>query len=161
MNATAPSRAGLDQLHQAMAARVEKGEMPGIVTLVAGASAMHVDEIGTMGFGDDRPLRRDAIFRITSMTKPILAVATMLLIEDGRLALDGPADRLRPERAGRRVLRRVDGPLDETVPADRPITVEDLLTFRMGYGFIVEPTFNPPYPVIQRAEELQLVMAQP
>jgi CubicO group peptidase (beta-lactamase class C family) len=161
MNVSAPSPAGLDQLHQAMAARVEQGELPGIVTLVAADGAVHVDVIGTMGFDDDRPLRQDTIFRITSMTKPILAVATMLLIEDGRLALDEPIDRLLPELAGRRVLQRVDGPLDETVPARRPITVEDLLTFRMGYGLIVEPTFNPPYPVSRRAEELQLVMAQP
>jgi CubicO group peptidase (beta-lactamase class C family) len=144
-----------------MAARVEKGELPGIVTLVAQGDDMHVDAIGAMAFGDHRPLRRDTIFRITSMTKPILATATMLLIEDCRLALDEPVDRLLPELANRRVLQRVDGPLDETVPADRPITVEDLLTFRLGYGFIVAPTFNPPYPVIQRAEELQLVMAQP
>jgi CubicO group peptidase (beta-lactamase class C family) len=144
-----------------MAARVERGELPGIVTLVAQGDDMHVDAIGAMAFGDHRPLRRDTIFRITSMTKPILATATMLLIEDSRLALDEPVDRLLPELANRRVLQRVDGPLDETVPADRPITVEDLLTFRLGYGFIVAPTFNPPYPVIQRAEELQLVMAQP
>jgi CubicO group peptidase (beta-lactamase class C family) len=158
---SAPSQAGLDRLHQAMAARVENGELPGILTLVAQGNDVHVDAIGAMGFGDDRPLRRDAIFRITSMTKPILAAATMLLIEDGRLALDEPVDRMLPELANRRVLQRVDGPLHETVPAHRPITVEDLLTFRPGYGFIVEPTFNPPYPVIQRAEELQLVMAQP
>ena len=116
-----------------------------------------------MGFGDDRPMRRDTIFRMTSMTKPILGAATMLLVDDGRLALDEPVSRLLPELADRRVLKRVDGPLDETVPAIRPITVEDLLTFRPGYGFIIaEPTaFNPPYPVIKRAEELQLVMAQP
>lgn len=161
MNTSAPSQAGLDRLHQAMAARVEKGELPGIVTLVAQGDDAHVDTIGAMAFGDHRPLRRDTVFRITSMTKPILATATMLLIEDGRLALDEPVGRLLPELANRRVLQRVDGPLDETVPADRPITVEDLLTFRLGYGFIVAPTFNPPYPVIQRAEELQLAMAQP
>ncbi|HXM55827.1 MAG TPA: serine hydrolase domain-containing protein [Candidatus Dormibacteraeota bacterium] len=163
MNTSAPTQAGLDRLHQAMAARVDKGELPGIVTLVAYGDDVHVDEVGSMAFGGDRPLTRDAIFRITSMTKPILAVATMLLIEDGRLALDEPVDRLLPELAHRRVLRRVDGPLDETVPAERPITAQDLLTFRMGYGFIIEApaTFNPPYPVIQRAEELELVMAQP
>src|SRR5260370_8451145 len=108
-------------------------------------------------------MRRDTIFRITSMTKPILGAATMLLVGDGRLAVAGPVSGRLPELAARRVLKRVDGPLDQTVPANRPITVEDLLTFRPGYGFIiVEPTtFNPPYPIIQRAEELQLAMAQP
>jgi len=84
-------------------------------------------------------MRRDTIFRITSMTKPILATATMMLVEDGRLALDEPVDRLLPELANRRVLKRIDGPLDDTVPANRPITIEDLLTFRMGYGMLFEP----------------------
>jgi CubicO group peptidase (beta-lactamase class C family) len=146
-----------------MAARVENGGLPGIVTLVAQGDDVYVDVVGAMAFGGNRPMRRDTIFRITSMTKPILGAATMLLVDDGRLALDEPVDRLLPELAARRVLNRVDGPLDETAPAIRPITVEDLLTFRPGYGFIIaEPTtFNPPYPVIQRAEELQLAMAQP
>src|SRR6266542_1600271 len=106
-------------------------------------------------------MRRDTIFRITSMTKPILATATMMLVEDGRLALDEPVDRLLPELANRRVLKRIDGPLDDTVPANRPITIEDLLTFRMGYGMLFEPSFEPPYPVIKAATELQLTMGEP
>lgn len=163
MKDSALTRAVLDRLHQAMAARVESGSLPGIVTLVAQGDDVHVDVIGAMEFGGDRPMRRDTIFRITSMTKPILAAGTMLLVDDGRLALDEPVTSLLPELAGRRVLTRVDGPLDETVPADRPITVEDLLTFRPGYGFIVvEPaTLNPPYPIIERAKQLELAMAQP
>ncbi|MGH6958118.1 MAG: serine hydrolase domain-containing protein, partial [Caulobacteraceae bacterium] len=76
------------------------------------------------------------LFRIASMTKPVTAAATLMLIEEGRLALDEPVDRLLPELAGRRVLRRLDGPLDGTVPARRPITVEDLLTFRLGLGLV-------------------------
>src|SRR3989442_2750398 len=95
------------------------------------------------------------------MTKPILALATMMLVEDGRLALDEPADRLLPELADRKVLKRIDGPLDETVPARRPIRVEDLLTFRMGHGLIMEPTFDPPYPIVNAARDLQLVMGPP
>ena len=163
MKSSALTRAGIDRLHEAMVARVDSGGLPGIVTLVAKGDDVHFDVIGKMAFGDDKPMRRDTIFRITSMTKPILGAATMLLIDDGRLALDEPVSRFLPELADRSVLKRVDGPLDETVPASRPITVEDLLTFRPGYGFIiVEPTsFNPPYPVIRRAEELQLAMAQP
>jgi CubicO group peptidase (beta-lactamase class C family) len=85
----------------------------------------------------------------------------MMLVEDGRLALDEPVDRLLPELADRRVLTRIDGPLDQTVPATRPITVEDLLTFRMGHGIIFEPGFQPPYPIITAADDLRLVMAQP
>ena len=155
------SHAGLDLLHEAMAARVAKGELPGMVTLVAHGDDARVDTIGVMAFGSDEPMRRDTIFRITSMTKPILALATMMLVEDGRLALDEPADALLPELAHRQVLKRIDGPLDETVPARRPITVEDLLTFRMGHGLITEPTFDPPYPIVNAARDLELVMGPP
>src|SRR5947208_7364233 len=112
---TSLSQTGLDRLHQAMAARVARGEMPGMVTLVAKGDEVHVDAIGTMAFGGDQPMRRDTIFRITSMIKPILAAATMLLVEDGTVALDESVDRLLPELANRRVLRHIDGPLDDTV----------------------------------------------
>jgi len=161
MSTSSPSQAGLDRLHRAMAARVAKGEMPGIVTAVAHGDEVRVDAIGTMAFGGDEPMRRDTIFRITSMTKPILAAATMMLVEDGALALEEPVDRLLPELAGRRVLRHVDCPLDDTVAADRPITVEDLLTFRMGHGTLIEPTFDPPFPIVTAAGELQLAMGPP
>ena len=154
-------QAGLDRLHEAMAARVAKGEFPGMVTLVARGEDVHVDAIGTMAFGSNEPMRRDTIFRITSMTKPILAAATMMLVEGGVLSLDEPVDRLLPELADRKVLKRIDGPLDETVPARRPITVDDLLTFRMGNGLIMEPTFDPPYPIVNAAKELELVMGPP
>src|SRR5256884_3533505 len=155
------AEAGLDRLHEAMAARVAKGELPGMVTLLAQGEGVHVDPIGVMAFDSAEPMRRDTIFRITSMTKPILAAATMMLVEDGALTLDEPVDRLLPELANRRVLKRIDGPLDETVPARRPITVDDLLTFRMGHGLIMEPTFDPPYPIVLAAKELQLVMGPP
>jgi CubicO group peptidase (beta-lactamase class C family) len=158
---TSLSQTALDRLHQAMAARVERGEMPGMVTLVARGDDVYLDAIGTMAFGGGQPMRRDVIFRITSMTKPILATATMLLVEDGTVALDEPVDRLLPELANRRVLRQIDGPLDDTVAANRPITVEDLLTFRMGHGMLFEPTFEPPFPIVRAANELQLVMGPP
>src|SRR2546427_6306668 len=145
------SQAGLDRLHEAMAARVANGELPGVVTLVAHGEDVHVDAIGVMAFGGNEPMRRDTIFRITSMTRPILATATMMLVEDGKVALDEPVDRLLPELADRKVLKRIDGPLDDTVPARRPITVEDLLTFRMGPGLIFAPTFDPPCPMITAA----------
>src|SRR5438309_10510404 len=108
---TSLSQTGLERLHEAMAARVAKSDMPGIVTLVARGDDVHVDAIGTMAFDGDRPMRRDAIFRIASLTKPVLAAATMLLVEDGTVALEEPVDRLLPELADRRVLRRIDGPL--------------------------------------------------
>ena len=155
------SPAGLARLHDAMAGRVAKGEMPGMVTLVARREDVQVDAIGVMAFGAKESMRRDTIFRIASMTKPILATATMILVEDGKLAVDEPVDRLLPELADRKVLKRIDGPLDDTVPVRRPITVEDLLTFRMGHGMVFGPTFQPPYPIIAAAEGLQLVMGPP
>jgi CubicO group peptidase (beta-lactamase class C family) len=161
LETTSLSRDALDRLREAMEARVARGELPGMVHLVARGDEVHVDAIGRMAFGGAEPMRRDTIFRITSMTKPVLATATMMLVEDGRLALDEPVDRLLPELADRRVLRRVDGPLAETVPASRPITVEDLLTFRMGHGLILEPTFDPPFPIVKAAERLQLATLQP
>jgi CubicO group peptidase (beta-lactamase class C family) len=155
------SRAGLDRLHQAMESRVARGELPGMVTLIAHDDDVHVDTIGVKAFGSDDPMQRDTIFRVASMTKPILAAATMMLVEDGKLALEEPVYRLLPELVNRRVLKHIDGPLDDTVPANRPITVEDLLTFRMGHGMIFEPSFQPPYPVIRAADDLQLVMGPP
>ena len=94
-------------------------------------------------------MRRDTIFRIASMTKPITAVATMMLVEECKLRLDEPVDRLLPELADRKVLQRLDGPLDDTVPAHRPITVRDLLTFRLGFGGLFGPGQSP----IQQAME--------
>lgn len=155
------TQAGTDRLHDAMAARVDRGELPGLVTLVAKGDDVRVDAIGFSTFDSVEPMRRDTIFRIASMTKPILAAATMMLVEDGRLSLAEPVDRLLPELADRRVLKQIDGPLDETVPADRPILVEDLLTLRMGFGTILEPTFDPPFPVNQAVHERQLVLGPP
>jgi CubicO group peptidase (beta-lactamase class C family) len=154
-------RVGLAHLHDAMAARVARRELVGVVYLVAHGGRLHVDTIGTLSLGGDGPMRRGTPFRIASLTKPIIAAATMMLVEDGRLTLDEPVDRLLPELADRRVLTQIDGPLDQTVPATRPITVEDLLTFRMGHGMIFDPSFQPPYPIITAASSLQLVMDQP
>ena len=95
---------------------------PGLVTLVGRRGEVHVDAIGKKALESDDAMRRDTIFRIASMTKPITAVAAMILVEECRLRLDEPVDRLLPELADRRVLKRLDGPLDDTVPADRPIT---------------------------------------
>jgi CubicO group peptidase (beta-lactamase class C family) len=155
------SRVDLERLHAAMATRVANNEMPGMVILIAHGDDVHVDSIGVKAFGSTDPMRRDTVFRIASMTKPILTAATMMLVEDGQLQLTDPVDRWLPELANRRVLSHVDGPLDDTVPANRPITVDDLLTFRMGFGILTEPTFNPPVPINNSATALQLVLGEP
>ena len=94
---------------------------------------------------------RDTIFRIASMTKPIAAVAAMILVEECALRLDDPVDALLPELSGRRVLRSIDSPLDDTVPAGRSITLRDLLTLRMGLGAILAPPGQ--YPIQEAMDE--------
>jgi CubicO group peptidase (beta-lactamase class C family) len=141
--------AGLAHLHDVMSEHVESGEMPGLVTLVARGDDVHIDTIGSASFADDSSLDRSAIFRIASLTKPITAVATMSLVEEGVLRLDQPVDDLLPELAHPRVLRAIDAELDDTVAADRPITVEDLLSYRLGFGSVMAPPDS--YP-IQRTE---------
>src|SRR5215207_4505239 len=155
------SQAGLDRLHAAMAARIERGELPGLVLLIARGDQVHVDAIGVKAFGGTEPMRRETPFRITSLTKPIVAAVTMMLVEDGALGLADPVERWLPELANRRVLKNIDGPLDSTVAARRSITVEDLLTFRMGFGLLTEPTFDPPFPINNAANELQLFLGPP
>jgi CubicO group peptidase (beta-lactamase class C family) len=125
--------------------------VPGLVALVSRRGEVHVDAIGRKAVGRD-PIRRDTIVRISSMTKPITAAATMILVEECKLRLDEPVDRLLPELAGRNVLKRLDGPLDDTLPANRPISVLDLLTFRMGFGIVM-----PPGTPIQKAMSEQLL----
>ncbi len=159
IDALSPS--GLHRLHEAMADRVGRGELPGLVTLLARGDEVHVDVIGTHDVDGATPMSRDTLFRAGSLTKPMLAAVTLMLVEDGVLDLAEPVDRLLPELAGRRVLARVDGPLEQTVPAHRPVTVEDLLTFRMGFGIITEPEVNPPYPIVRAAEALRLALAAP
>ena len=153
------SKARLDHMHNVMAGYVELGEVPGLITLVSRRGEVHVDVIGTKAYDDSDPMQRDTIFRISSMTKPITAVATMILVEECKVRLDEPVDRLLPELAGRQVLKRLDGPLDDTVPANRPITVRDLLTFRMGFGQMM--ALPDAYPILMAANQQQIGMGPP
>ena len=147
------TRPGLEALDAALARHVDQGELPGLVALVARDDDVHVAAVGHKAFGDGEPIGRDAIFRIASLTKPIVGVAAMLLIQDGAMALDDPVGRWLPELAEPRVLRSLESELDDTVPADRPITVEDVLSFRFGFGSIMDPH---PYPIRRAESELGL-----
>jgi CubicO group peptidase (beta-lactamase class C family) len=131
------SKGRLGRMHDVMAGHVASGFVPGLVTAVSRRGEVQVDAIGAKAVGASDPMQRDTIFRIASMTKPVTAVAALILVEECKLRLDEPVDRWLPELADRRVLARLDGPLDETVPANRPITVRDLLTFRMGIGLVM------------------------
>src|SRR5690349_13888404 len=137
MSTAGLSKARLGRMHDVMAGYVERGDVPGLVTLVSRRGEVHVDAIGTRAIGDSPPMRRDTIFRISSMTKPITAAATMILVEECKLRLDDPVDALLPEFANRRVLTHLDSSLDDTVPARRSITLRDLLTFRLGFGVVM------------------------
>jgi CubicO group peptidase (beta-lactamase class C family) len=150
-------RRNFSAIHDRFAALVQQGALPGAVWLTAQGNDVTADAVGVSTIGGRMPMRRDTIFRIASMTKPITAAGVMMLVEEGRLELNVPAERWLPELANRRVLKRLDGPLDETVPAVRPITVRDLMTFTLGFGILFDPT-----PPIQRTvEELQLAMGPP
>jgi len=140
----------LARMHDIMAGYVERGELPGLVTLVSRRGEVHVDVIGTQAIGG-APMRRDTIFRIASLTKPLAAAGAMILVEECKLRLDEPVDRWLPELANRKVLRTIDSPLDDTVPAQRPITLRDLLTFRLGVGAIM--IFPARHPIQKAMEE--------
>lgn len=152
------SRVRLDRMHAAMRRHVESGYTPGLVTLVRHRDREHVDAIGTTAFGGAAPIARDTIFRLASMTKPVTAVGAMVLVEECRLRLDDPVDEWLPELADRKVLRAIDGPLDDTVPAKRPITVRDLLTFRAGYGEVA--FFSPACPLQKAMAEARLPLTE-
>src|SRR5262249_28380508 len=93
------------------------------------------------------------------MTKPITAVATLILVEECKLRLDDPIDQFLPELSQRQVLARLESPLDDTLPARRAITVRDLLTFRMGFGQVMAPPDA--YPILRAAHEQQIGMGPP
>lgn len=140
----------LAHLRETLSRHVAGGDVPGLVALVSRHGETHVEAIGMQAVGGSVPMKRDTIFRISSMTKPITAAATMILVEECRLRLDEPVDRLLPELADRRVLRSLEGPLDDTVPAHRPISVRDLLTFRSGHGAVM--VWPAKYPIQKAAE---------
>jgi len=106
---------------------LDAAAVPGAAALVSRG-----DEVEIASAGE---LERDSIVRVASITKPITAAAVMLLIEDGLASLDSPIADWLPELASPHVVRTPSSPVDDLVPAARPITVVDLLTFRAGWGF--------------------------
>lgn len=135
---------------------VEQGQAPGVVAAVARGDRVHVATAGVMAV-DGAPMRRDTLFRISSTTKPMTEAVVLSLVDAGRLELDEPVDELLPELADRRVLLRPDGPLGETVPAQRPITVRDLLTFTWGFGMQGAMFTAPePWPIFTATVQRQL-----
>ncbi len=148
------SRARLGRMSEVMGGHVERGEVAGVVTLLCRHGEIHVDAVGAQDLRIGTPMRRDTIFRIASMSKPIAAAAAMILVEEAKLRLDEPVDRLLPELADRQVLRTIGSPLEDTMPAQRPITLRDLLTFRLGFGAVMAPPGR--YPIQQAMAEAGL-----
>jgi CubicO group peptidase (beta-lactamase class C family) len=122
-------------LRDLLEAHVADGAVPGAVALLARGEQVEVQAVGAAAVGGASPMARDSIFRIASITKPITAAAVMMLVDDGRVRLEDPVERWLPELAARVVVRTPASPVDDVVPAIRPITVLDLLTSRAGYGW--------------------------
>jgi CubicO group peptidase (beta-lactamase class C family) len=149
---------GFERLRRVLARHVDGGGTPGLVALLDRGGRTEVVCLGEASLGGP-PVARDTIFRISSMSKPITAVAALMLVEECVLRLDDPVDDLLPELADRRVLTRLDAPLYDTVPAERSITVRDLLTFTMGFGQVMVDPGD--IPVVAAADERAIGMGPP
>jgi len=152
---------GLDRFGTVAASHVGDHEVPGLVALVAQGDEVHVEAIGALSIGG-RPVERGSLFRIASTTKPITAAATLALVREGLFELDEPVNRLLPELANRRVMRRMDGPLNDTVPAVGPVTVRGLLTFTFGFGMALQMFMaTEPWPAVAAATQAGLATIGP
>ena len=143
-------------LQDMLASYVADGSLPGAVAVLAGGDRTEVAVVGSASVGGT-PMARDSIFRFASITKPITAAAVMILVEDGRIALDDPVGRWLPELTDPKVVRTPASPVDDVVPAARPITVFDLLSSRAGYGWASDftlPAVQALYPVQKDGREV-------
>ena len=146
------ARDRLDRITAMTQAYVDEGKLAGVVALVARkGTIVHFEAVGNRGAEDARPMTKDALFRIFSMSKPITAVAAMMLYEEGKFRLSDPVADFVPELAELNVL--VDG---ELVPAERTMTMRHLLTHTGGLSY----GFNPRDPVDQRYREAQVFAAE-
>src|SRR5215831_7097864 len=110
----------MSKLRDILQTYVSNGSVPGAVALVARGDRVEVQAVGSAGVDRTSPMARDSIFRIASITKPITAAAVMMLVEDGRIALEDPVGHWLPELASPRVVRTPASPVDDVVPAVRP-----------------------------------------
>jgi CubicO group peptidase (beta-lactamase class C family) len=145
-----------ERLEEIVETAVARGDAPGVVAAVGRGDEGYVAAAGVMAAGGP-PMRSDTLFRIASITKPVTAAVVLSLVEDGLLGLEEPVDRLLPELADRRVLRRPDGPLTDTIRAERAVTTRDLLTFTWGFGmqgamFMAAE----PWPIVSAVAEREL-----
>jgi CubicO group peptidase (beta-lactamase class C family) len=145
-----------ERLADIVEAAVARRDAPGVVAAVARGDKTHIATAGVMAVGGP-PMRPGTLFRISSITKPVTAAVVLSLADEGALGLDEPVDRLLPELADRRVLRRPDGPLTDTLAAERAVTVRDLLTFTWGFGMQGAMFVgSEPWPIVNAAAEREL-----
>lgn len=138
MPVVAPEAAGfsgerLAQVSAFVDREIEEGRLVGVVTMVArNGRIVHFESAGRTGLDDDRPMDKDALFRLYSMTKPVTTVAAMILYEEGRFQLGDPVSKYLPAFEGQKLYR--DG---GTVDPASPMTIEQLMTHTAGltYGF--------------------------
>ena len=115
---------------------VDAGSLAGAATLVwQDGKVIQTAGVGWRNIELKLPIERNTLFRIASMTKSITSTVALMLFEEGRFALNDPITRLAPEFSQMCVLRSSTGPLNQTDPAERPITFEDLLTHRSGLTY--------------------------
>ena len=126
----------LAKITPALQSAVDSRALSGAVTLVWHYGTIaHVAVVGSRDIERALPMERDTIFRIASMTKPVTSVAALILMEDGKVRLEDPITKWAPEFSRMSVLREPNGPLNETYPAERDITIEDLMTHRAGFAY--------------------------
>jgi CubicO group peptidase (beta-lactamase class C family) len=154
MSASGLSKSRLERMHQVLSAHIERKEIPGLVALICHHDDVHIETLGTLSFDNPAPMKRDTIFRIASLTKPITAVAAMILVEECKLRLDDSIEPWLPELTNRRVLKSLSSQLEDTVPAQRAITVRDLLTYRMGFGSVM--AMQDTYPIQKLIREYRI-----
>lgn len=125
-----------DPIATAMEAMIDAGALAGVATLIwRGGKVVQIATVGWRDVEARLPIERDTLFRIASMTKPITSTAALMLFEEGRFTLDDQITRWAPEFSQMRVLSSSNAPLDQTYPAERPITFRDLLTHRSGLTY--------------------------
>ncbi|MFI5792428.1 serine hydrolase domain-containing protein [Streptomyces sp. NPDC051677] len=125
----------MSTLHRTLRQYVDDGTVPGAVGLVARGDEVEVVTVGAQDADGTAPMTRESLFRIASITKPVTAAALLTLVDDGTVGLDAPVAEWLPELAEPMAVRTPSTPVDDLVPAARPITVEDLLSSRPGWGF--------------------------
>jgi len=132
------SAEGLAKIVPTLQPIVDAGDLSGFVTLLfRHGEIAQINTLGQRDIENNLPMQRDTLFRIASMTKPVTSLAALMLMEEGKFKLEDPITKWAPEFKNVRVLKNAEGPLDQTVPAAREITFDDLFTHRSGlaYGF--------------------------